>query len=519
MHRPLLLGGFMRVGKSTVGPRVAERAGVPFVDLDAGIVEAAGRSIREIFEADGEGAFRALERDRLEAELSDPTPRVIALGGGALLTRELRLRALERAVVITLEAPLAVLRARAPGDATRPLFDERAAQLLEQRAVVYAEAHARVDATRSVAQVADDVLDVWQRDPVCVAAGLSSYAVDVDVDIAVDRAAAAMQTSTGVLVVSDVNVAPLHAAPILAALTAAGHSLQSVVLPAGEEHKTIAGAERVWRAAHDMGLDRKGRMLALGGGVVSDIAGFAASTWLRGVSWAGLPSTLLAMVDASVGGKTAVDFGIAKNAVGAFWQPTGVACDVALLQTEPERGYRSALSEVVKTALIGDPALLTLLETRRDAILARDPATLVELVRRCVVVKAGVVSRDEREAGLRATLNLGHTFGHALEAYTGYRRYTHGEAISLGLMVALGMGERLGATPASLSLRIREVLAAFGLPVDRGTAPLVDAADLAVHDKKRAGTTLRLVLAHDVGDVRTRDVPVADVIDLARSLL
>ena len=138
----------MRVGKSTVGPRVAERAGVPFVDLDAGIVEAAGRSIREIFEADGEGAFRALERDRLEAELSDPTPRVIALGGGALLTRELRLRALERAVVITLEAPLAVLRARAPGDATRPLFDERAAQLLEQRAVVYAEAHARVDATR-----------------------------------------------------------------------------------------------------------------------------------------------------------------------------------------------------------------------------------------------------------------------------------------------------------------------------------------------------------------------------------
>ncbi len=178
----------------------------------------------------------------------------------------------------------------------------------------------------------------------------------------------------------------------------------------------------------------------------------------------------------------------------------------------------SALSEVVKTALIGDAELLTLLESEREAIRARDATVLTDIVRRSVAVKAHVVSRDEREAGLRATLNLGHTLGHALEAHTGYREYTHGEAVSLGLVAALAIGERLGMTPAALGLRIREVLASFGLPVQLGTTPLADAAALAIHDKKRRGTTLRFVLAHDVGDVRTHEVPISDVVALARAL-
>jgi shikimate kinase/3-dehydroquinate synthase len=442
----------------------------------------------------------------------------VVLGGGALMNRELRLRALEAAVVVSLDAPFEVVRARAAQGTGRPLFDESARERFETRAPAYAEAHARVDATAPPPQVAEAVLGVWQREPVGVALGASSYCVDVGADIAVERALAMTEAATSVLLVSDINVAPLHASPVSAALAAAGRRVESLLLPAGEEHKTLLTLERVWDAAHGAGLDRRGMVLALGGGVVSDIAGFAASAWLRGVRWAALPSTLLSMVDASVGGKTAVDFGVAKNAVGAFWQPSAVACDVALLATEPERGYLSALSEVVKTALIGDADLLHLLESQRPAIVGRDANVLTDVVRRAVLVKARVVSRDEREAGLRATLNLGHTFGHALEAHTGFRTYTHGEAVSLGLVAALAIGAQLGMTPASLGLRIREVLGSYGLPVRLGTTPLGDAAALAIHDKKRAGTTLKLVLAHDVGDVRTHEVPISDVIALARAL-
>ncbi len=314
----------MASGKSTVGPLLAERAGVPLVDLDAAVEQRAGKPIAELFRSQGEAAFRKLERELLLAELEDPTPRVLAVGGGALMSRSIRLCALEATVVVTLDAPFEALRERAAGSTHRPLFDESARELFEARAAAYAEAHARVDATRPPAQVVDAVLDVWEREPVCVAAGLRSYSVDVGADIVVERAVAATQGATSVLLVSDINVAPLHASPVRAALEASGRRPTSLLLPAGEEHKTLGSLERVWQAAHDARLDRRGMVLALGGGVVTDIAGFAASGWLRGVRWAALPSTLLAMVDASVGGKTAVDFGVAKNAVGAFWQPGAV---------------------------------------------------------------------------------------------------------------------------------------------------------------------------------------------------
>ena len=208
------------------------------------------------------------------------------------------------------------------------------------------------------------------------------------------------------------------------------------------------------------------------------------------------------MVDASVGGKTAVDLLSAKNAVGAFWQPSVVVCDVDFIATEPARGYRSALAEVVKTALIGDPGLLGLLEGSVEAVSGRDRGILAEMVRRCIRVKAQVVSRDEREGGLRACLNLGHTVGHALEAHGGYAALTHGEAVSLGLVAALRIGERLGLTPHSLAGRTIALLEALGLPTQPDARALTEASRLIGHDKKRAGSQLRFVVARDAGRVQ-----------------
>jgi len=223
------------------------------------------------------------------------------------------------------------------------------------------------------------------------------------------------------------------------------------------------------------------------------------------------------MVDASVGGKTAVDLGQAKNCVGAFWQPIAVCCDVKLCATEPVRG-RSALSEVVKTALIGDPTLLELLEQQSAAVVARDPEVTAELVRRSVRVKARVVGQDAREEGVRASLNLGHTFGHALEAAAGFDRLSHGEAISLGLVAALRVGQRLAVTPQAVVERIIALLARLGLPVDLSTEPLGSAADLLGLDKKRRGRRVKFVLVREPGQIEFRQLELTDLVRLASDL-
>jgi shikimate kinase/3-dehydroquinate synthase len=224
------------------------------------------------------------------------------------------------------------------------------------------------------------------------------------------------------------------------------------------------------------------------------------------------------MVDASVGGKTGVDLEQAKNAVGAFWQPRGVLCDTALEATEPLRGYTGALAEVVKTAIIGDKELFELLEREQTAVRARDPGMVAEMVRRSVRVKARIVGLDARESGLRAVLNLGHTLGHALEAHAGFERLTHGEAVSLGLVAAVRVGERLGQTPRELGERVTRLLANLGLPTQLEAEPLADAAELVGLDKKRAGSRVRFVVAHDVGHVETTDIDLAELKSLARAL-
>ncbi|MET0794978.1 MAG: 3-dehydroquinate synthase [Polyangiaceae bacterium] len=520
MRRPLLLNGFMATGKSTVGAGYAHPTGRAFIDLDQVVEAETGSSVESLFASQGEAKFRALERAYLTRILDEAgraaQPPVIAVGGGALIARDLRLRALDECVVVTLEGSAAELTRRALAQGARPLLagpnpELRVTELLALRATSYAEAHARVSCEAPVESVASNVRAVWERDEIAVAAGDASYGVQVGGGFAAARIGALVARSPVCVLVSDRTVAALHAASIEQALSAAGARLIRFDFEPGEAHKNIASVEGVWRAALAGSADRTATFIALGGGVVTDMTGFAASTYMRGVRWIGIPTTLLAMVDASVGGKTGVDLESAKNAVGAFWQPNAVLCDVQHLSTEPARGFVSALAEVVKTALVGDPELFSLLENNAERIARRDLELTAEIVRRSVRVKARIVSVDARESGLRAVLNLGHTVGHALEAQAGYTALSHGEAVSLGLVAALRLGEALGRTPRDLSERTLALLRRLGLPASLLGQPLAEAANLIGHDKKRAGSSVRFVFARGLGDVETQPIPLAEL--------
>lgn len=304
------------------------------------------------------------------------------------------------------------------------------------------------------------------------------------------------------LIVSDSNVAPLYARRLQAAAAAAGLQVDTLVLPAGEAHKNLDAVAKVFDALARLGATRDARVLALGGGVVGDIAGFAAACWMRGIDCVQFPTTLLAMVDSSVGGKTGVDHPAGKNLIGAFHQPRAVVADLATLATLPERELRAGLAEVVKTACLGDAGFFAWLEAHVDALLARDDAAIGHAIATCCSFKAGVVERDERESGERALLNFGHSFGHALEVEAGYGALLHGEAVAIGMLCAARLSTRLGMAGDADTQRLHALLQRIGLPT--AIPPGLHADALLAHmrlDKKNRAGALRLILWRGVGRV------------------
>jgi shikimate kinase/3-dehydroquinate synthase len=513
----------MGTGKSALGRAVAETARVPFVDLDREVERRAGMSIARIFRERGESSFRSVEQDVLTEQLSDPTPRVVALGGGSLVDRSARLAALAKGIVITLSATPAELVRRLAGDRDRPLLAaDRASQprllpLLEARAAGYAEAHAVIDTTsRDFAELTNEVLAVAESDPIVVPLGERTYGVDIVSGAAEARLQKTLDglAPSRVVLVTDEIVDPLIASQLGSRL---GGTVIKVVLPPGERHKTLASVERILRMAIEAPVDRHAVVIGVGGGVVTDIAGLAASLALRGLRWIAVPTTVLSMVDASVGGKTAVDLGAAKNAVGAFHQPSRVIVDSTFSRSESVRALRSGLAEVVKTALIGDAAFyreLTGPDTAERLVKDRDPRATTRAIRSSITVKAAIVGRDEREAGERAHLNLGHTIGHALEAEGGFERLTHGEAVSLGLVAALRAGVALSVTDRDLAAEVEQLLVRLGLPTDLDAEPLDRAMRWVAYDKKRQGGTLRMILVRAPGSVEIARVAAADLPEL-----
>ena len=301
-----------------------------------------------------------------------------------------------------------------------------------------------------------------------------------------------------VLVLSNTTVAPLYLDAVLDGLQ--GLDTRSLILEDGEEFKTFANVARVLDALAGMGASRDATLIALGGGVIGDIGGFAAACWMRGIEFLQMPTTLLAMVDSSVGGKTGVNLPAGKNLVGAFHQPRAVIADTQTLATLPRREYLAGLAEVVKYGAIGDVPLFEWIEAHADALLARDGETLVEAIARSCSCKAGVVARDEREQGERALLNFGHTFGHAIEAEAGYGRWLHGEAVAIGMVLAAQLSARLGRAPVADATRLRVLLERLGLPTrlaaDGPPERLLQRMRL---DKKSVSGDLRLVLWTGLG--------------------
>jgi 3-dehydroquinate synthase len=309
-----------------------------------------------------------------------------------------------------------------------------------------------------------------------------------------------------VLVVTNTTVAPLYFARLEQAL--AGRRVASVALDDGEQYKTLETLARVFDALVEHRLNRDACVLALGGGVVGDLAGFAAACYQRGVDYVQVPTTLLAQVDSSVGGKTGVNHPGGKNLIGAFHQPRAVVADTDTLATLPPREFRAGLAEVIKYGLIADAGFLAWLEAHLDALLRLDGATLTHAIRRSCEIKAEIVAEDEREHGRRALLNLGHTFGHTIETATGYGAWLHGESVGAGMLMAADLSCRLGWIDAAAVGRIRALLERAGLPVGAPSIGAGRALELMGMDKKVLAGRIRLVLLRGVGEgVVTGDYP------------
>ena len=356
---------------------------------------------------------------------------------------------------------------------------------------------------------------------ISVKLGPRSYRIVVDAGILgrVGPELKGLGVGAKVALFSDAGILARLGGPVRGSLAAAGFDVTVVELPAGEAAKSVEVASRGWDALLAAGLDRGSTVVALGGGAVGDLAGFVAATYMRGVNFVQLPTTLLAQVDASIGGKTAIDHPRAKNLVGAFHQPRLVLVDPAALTTLPEREFRSGLAEVVKHGVVLDADYFADLETCRGALLARDIETLTRVVAGSCRLKANVVERDEQEAELRAVLNYGHTIGHAVEAVTGYARWTHGEAVSLGMAAEARLAERLGVASRETADRQIELLRAVGLPVrDSGAAPSAVLEALG-RDKKAREGRVPFVLAPEIGRFTVVfDVPREAVLETLQEL-
>ena len=331
-----------------------------------------------------------------------------------------------------------------------------------------------------------------------VVLGARSYPIRIGAGLLADGACWRDAIRGGqVLVVSNETIAPLYLARVQAGLESFRHA--ALVLADGEEYKTLASGARVFDALASLGANRDATIIALGGGVIGDLAGFAAACWMRGIAFVQMPTTLLAMVDSSVGGKTGVNLAAGKNLIGAFHQPRAVVIDTDTLATLPDREYRAGLAEVVKYGAIGDAAFFAWLEANVDALNARDNAALAQAIATSCRHKAGVVARDEHEHGERALLNLGHTFAHALEAETGYGTLLHGEAVAIGMLLAARLSADLGrASPADAD-HLGALLASFGLPVALPRCDPARLLELMRLDKKNLGGRLRLILWRGIG--------------------
>jgi shikimate kinase/3-dehydroquinate synthase len=520
--RSIVLIGMMGAGKTSVGKRLAQKLGLSFVDADDEIEAGAQMTIPEIFERFGEPYFRDGER-RVIARLLEDGPKVLSTGGGAFLNEETRRRVAERGVSVWLKPEFETLLRRVRKRSNRPLLrteDPEATlrKLLEERSPTYALADLTIETHDGPHDaVVEALIGALRRRlahpaspttrEVAVDLGQRAYRIFIGPGLIESAGAhvSALAPGARCAIVTDATVAKLHLKPLLKSLEAAGLMTSVVVCPPGEGTKSYAEFARVSDALIEARVERRDLVVALGGGVIGDLAGFCAATLRRGVRFVQIPTTLLAQVDSSVGGKTAINSPIGKNLVGAFHQPSLVLADTGVLDTLSAREFRAGYAEVAKYGLIGDRDFFAWLERDWRAVFAGGPARLEAIATSCAA-KARVVAADETERGERALLNLGHTFGHALERLAHYdgEMLVHGEGVAIGMACAFRLSRDLGLCAAEDVRRVESHLASVGLPsrisAVRGlNADAATILDAMRQDKKVERGRLTFILARAIG--------------------
>ena len=525
----------MGAGKTTIGRILARKLGKRFVDSDHEIEARTGASIPWIFEIEGEESFRRRESEVIR-DLCGQDGIVLATGGGAVLSADNRARLAAGGTVVYLRANVHNILQRTGHDKNRPLLQtadprRKLEELLIQREPLYREiAQLVIDTGRpnvqSMVQTILDQLDklallatppdgatgqagtptstntMNQQSPITLTVDLGerSYPIVIGPHLLGDAGLLARHIQgRQVAIVSNTTVAPLYMAAVAAPLRAAGREVVEIILPDGEQYKTHESLMKVFDALLANKCDRKVTLVALGGGVIGDITGYAAASYMRGVPFIQLPTTLLAQVDSSVGGKTGINHPLGKNMIGAFYQPRAVLADTATLATLPQRELAAGLAEVIKHGAIIDANFFTWIESHIAELVSGDRSALAYAVSRSCEIKSEVVRQDEREGGLRAILNFGHTFGHAIEAGMGYGAWLHGEAVGCGMVMAADLSHRMGYIDDAACERVRKLVAAAGLPTVAPRMAPERWLELMEVDKKNEGGDIKFILLKPLG--------------------
>jgi len=518
----IILAGFMGTGKTSVGKALAKKLGYPFIDTDQWVEGQVGRSILEIFESEGESAFRQWERKAINQALAYPKA-VIAVGGGAVMAPENLRKLLSGGSLFLLEASVPTLLKRLAKEKHRPLLQGKADQvktkmqrLLKERAEVYGRIDLKVSTEgRSIEEISEAILSHFEDSPCELRVQLNQNPYPIffqkDKPDQLKHLIKENCSSEQVVLISNTTVFLKHGKRWTQSLKQ-DFQVHTVILPDGEQFKTFKTIGRIYHDLVRLKVDRRTPLIALGGGVIGDLVGFAAATYLRGVPLVQIPTTLLAQVDSSIGGKTGFDLPQGKNLVGAFYQPDFVLIDENFLSTLSPRQLRCGMAEVIKYAAIFDLELFEELESKVETFLKNKGAGLQTIVRRCCELKAMVVEKDERDlSGLRAKLNFGHTLGHAIESLTHYKKYTHGEAISIGMGFAGRLSQKKTGFKENDLKRLKALLEKAGLPLQIPSFSKAQYKNALIQDKKRVSSQIHFVYLKKLGESVVIETPFDEI--------